>query len=239
LQQSNWTLEARSFILNSLKLPQNPKLLEIGSGTGVILKQMENLTGHKCVGLDINWKNIKYNKENNPNQDLLLADGHFTPLRPNSFDLVFCHYLLLWIKDPTVLLREMRRITKIQGWICCFAEPDYIARIDFPKMVQQIGQKQNIALREQLVRLDTGRQVANWMRESGLINVHWGILGSHQTLRKGSGEIQTELDVLINDLKMTYSKEEIEILLSDYSRNLINEGSISFIPTFYAYAQNA
>jgi len=237
LQQSYWTIEARTFILNSLKLPKNPKLLEIGSGTGVILKQMENLTGNECVGLDINWQNIKYNKKNIPIQDLLLADGHFAPLRPHSFDLVFCHYLLLWIKDPIVLLNEMRRITKIQGWICCFAEPDYLARIDFPNMNQQIGQKQNIALLEQVVRLDTGRQIANWMSESGLVNVHWGILGSHQQLKKDPNDIKIELNVIINDLKMTLSQEEIEILLSDYSHKLVNEGYVSFIPTFYAYAQ--
>jgi len=239
LQQSSWTIEARAFILNSLKLPENPKLLEIGSGTGVILDQMEKLSGSPCLGLDINWQNIKYNRNKSPNQDLLLADGHSIPLKSHSFDLVYCHYLMLWIKDPVELLKEMSRITKKQGWICCFAEPDYQARIDFPNLNLQIGQKQNVALLAQGVRLDTGRQVANWLSKLGLINIHWGILGSHQQLKLEPDDIQNELKVIKNDLKMTLTQEEIEILLSDYSRKLIKEGSISFIPTFYTYAQVA
>lgn len=235
--QANWTLEARKFILSEIELPENIKQIEIGSGTGIILDQTELLTGSKCIGLDINWQNLKFNKTNHPTQELIMADGNINPLNSGCFDLVLCHYLVLWIKDPVILFNEMKRITKNGGWICCFAEPDYQGRIDFPFEHLKLGQEQNLGLLEQGIRLDTGRKLAYWMEKTGLSNIHWGIIGSHQSLSLSKENKSKEWAITKNDLSFKFPPEKVLIEEQHYLDINMDESVISFIPTFYAYAQ--
>ena len=235
--QANWTLEARKFILSEINLPKSPKQIEIGSGTGVILDQTEFLTGSRCLGLDLDWHNLKFNKSNHPFQELIMADGNFLPLFPEYFDFILCHYLVLWIKDPVSLFYEMKRITKNGGWICCFAEPDYQGRIDFPSEHQRLGQEQNLGLLKQGVRLDTGRKLAYWMEKTGLSNIHWGIIGSHQLLSQSSENKSKEWVITKNDLSFKFPPEKVLLDEQHYLDNNPVESAISFIPTFYAYAQ--
>ena len=37
------------------------------------------------------------------------------PFTNASFDLTFCHYLLLWLKDPLSAIKEMKRVTRPGG----------------------------------------------------------------------------------------------------------------------------
>ncbi len=235
--QANWTFEARKFILSEIDLPKSPKQIEIGSGTGIILEQTEFLTGSKCIGLDLNWHNIKFNKTNHPNQEVVMADGNLIPLPSGLFDFVLCHYLVLWIKDPVILLKEMKRITKQGGWICCFAEPDYQGRIDFPIENQRLAQEQNLGLLEQGIRLDTGRKLAYWMEKTGLSDIHWGIIGSHQSLSRSKESKSNEWAITKNDLSFKFPPEKIDFEEQKLLLNNSENTSISFIPTFYAYAQ--
>jgi SAM-dependent methyltransferase len=235
--QANWTLEARKFILSEIDLPENPTQIEIGSGTGIILDQTESLTGSRCLGLDINWHNLKFNKTIHPTQKLIMADGYTIPLNSEYFDFVLCHYLVLWIKDPVILFNEMKRITKKGGWICCFAEPDYLGRIDFPIKHQRLGNEQNLGLLEQGIRLDTGRKLAYWMEKTGLSNIYWGIIGSHQSLRLSKEKKSKEWSITKNDLSFKYPPEKVLFEQQQYIDNNAEESAISFIPTFYAYAQ--
>jgi SAM-dependent methyltransferase len=239
LAQSQWTIQARSFILNSIDLPPRPQILEVGSGTGIVLKQMQERIDTNGVGLDIDWESLRFHKQSHQNQKLLLANGYKIPFVSNHFDMVFCHYLLLWIENPVETLVEMSRVTKRHSWVCCFAEPDYLARMDYPLPLQQIGQKQNLALLQQGVRLDTGRQIAAWMHAAGLKNIHWGILGSHQGMDNIPEVSGSEWIVIENDLKGLYTPQEISNLEQVYLKTSSNPGCLSFIPTFYAYAQKS
>jgi hypothetical protein len=148
-----------------------------------------------------------------------------------------CHYLVLWIKDPVNLFNEIKRITNIGGWICCFAEPDYQGRIDFPFEYQRLGQEQNLGLLEQGIRLDTGRKLAYWMEKTGLSNIHWGIIGSHQSLNQSSENKSKEWAITKNDLSFKFPPEKVLFEQQQYLNINTDESAISFIPTFYAYAQ--
>lgn len=237
LEQSLWTIEARKHILKDIQILEKPKILEIGSGTGVILNQTEEMTNSKVIGLDINWKNLRINKNLIPDQNIICADGYKIPLLSNHFELVFCHYLLLWVYDPIAMLNEIKRVVQKGGWICCFAEPDYLGRIDFPDELKEIGLEQNLGLEKQGVRLDTGRHLVSWLKNSGLSNIRWGILGSHQIESSKRETNAKEWMITKNDLTHHFLPNQIANAEKQYF-HIQEEGSqIIFIPTFYAYAQ--
>jgi hypothetical protein len=43
---------------------------------------------------------------------------------------VYCHFALLWFQEPVDVIREMARVSK--NFVCCMAEYDYGARLDYP-----------------------------------------------------------------------------------------------------------
>ena len=55
------------------------------------------------------------------------------PMQTELFDIVYCHFLLLWVSDPLQALLEMKRVAKEGVHILAFAEPDYTGRIDKPR----------------------------------------------------------------------------------------------------------
>ena len=115
-------------------------MLEVGCGTGAILSE---LPAHLSInGLDIDPVGLKQCLINAPIVPLVEGNALQLPYANNSFDVVYCHYLLLWVRDPLQALLEMKRVTKPGGNIIAFAEPDYTARIDKPEELVQLGKWQ-------------------------------------------------------------------------------------------------
>ena len=80
-----------------------------GDATGIDLHQAQLVeAGKLCVGCGLS--NISFWK----------ADACHTKLPDNTFDLVYCRFLLIHVPDPLACLREMKRVLKPGGII--FAE---------------------------------------------------------------------------------------------------------------------
>jgi SAM-dependent methyltransferase len=237
-QQALWTENIRSYVFQKVNSDSNCKILEVGSGTGAVLNHIAHDLNPIKFGIDLDWKNLRYNAIKEPSLRLFHGNGMSLPVKKNVFDVCYCHYLLLWVKNPIQMLKEMKRVTKSGGWICIFAEPDYLSRIGSPKKLQIIGNIQNKSLRQQGVRLDTGRNLSNWLIKIGLSNISWGILGSHQPAQPIKDIEDIEWSTINNDLKQIIDQKEIEHIKIIYD-NAFEKGSrILFVPTFYAYGQN-
>ena len=235
-QQASWTKQTRNFIINQISLPHQASILEVGCGSSAVLDEFTKLD-HTTFGLDIDMKILKESKQYSPKARLINGDGFSLPFKNNFFNLSFCHYLLLWIDDPLTVIKEMSRVTKKNGWICCFAEPDYLSRIDYPSPLDQLGQIQNASLSTQGVNLSTGRNVANWLIQSGFTNIHWGIFGSHQKVKNNTTNTTSEWEIIQRDLEVLFPEEEIQ-KYKEIEYNAQTQGiRILFIPTFYAYGQ--
>ncbi|MDO9085968.1 MAG: class I SAM-dependent methyltransferase [Anaerolineaceae bacterium] len=235
-QQASWTIQTRNFIINQITLPPKANILEVGCGSSAVLDEFTEL-GHITFGLDNDLQILNYSNQHLPKSRLINSDGYFLPFKNNFFDLCFCHYLLLWINDPLKIIKEMSRVSKKSGWICCFAEPDYLSRIDYPSPLDKLGQMQNSSLSTQGVNLSTGRNITNWLKEVSLSNIHWGIFGSHQKVASNNFAADTEWKTIQHDLEKLYPAEEI-LKYKEIEQNAQNQGiRILFIPTFYAYAQ--
>jgi SAM-dependent methyltransferase len=233
--QACWTEPIRQYILQQIKLPKNGNVLEVGCGSQAVLKEFTSL-GHKTVGIDIDYSILKYSKSNQLLSELINANGYTLPFKDNYFDLSFCHYLLLWGENPIKFLKEMTRVTKKSGWVSCFAEPDYLSRIDSPQELERLAIIQNKSLQNQGVNLSAGRNLLDWFAKIQLGNINWGIIGSQNT---PSSQVEQDLEwnTLLKDIEGSITKEEIEAfrIIDQQSRN--NGTRILFVPTFYAYAQ--
>jgi SAM-dependent methyltransferase len=233
--QAAWTKETRNFILQQISLTGQAKILEVGSGSLAVLNEFNEL-GHTTFGLDIDLQILRHSNNPNTKTKLINADGMWIPMTKGTFDLCFCHYLLLWLVDPISLVKEMARVTKNNGWICCFAEPDYLARIDFPPPLEQLGQIQNKSLADQGVNLSCGRNISFWLQQANLSNIHWGIIGSHQK-NSLDNTLDSEWGTFQRDIERISSQADI-LRYKEFEQKFTSRGSrINFIPTFYAYAQ--
>ena len=156
-QQARWTSNLRSYFFSRMDPNSTNRIIEVGCGTGAVLETVksgeENAhTGKganalsQLFGLDINPDYLKLAQSRLPITFFTLGDAYKLPFGVSSFDIVFCHFLLLWIKDPLLIMLEMRRITRPGGWIAAFAEPDYGGRVDFPASLGELGRLQTESL---------------------------------------------------------------------------------------------
>ena len=146
-QQANWTRELRSYIFERTGLRNAHHVLEAGCGTGAILSGLPE--GPLVYGLDIDHEALIECKRHAPRAVLTEGDALSLPYPDRAFDIVYSHFLLLWVRDPLRALREIKRVTRQGGFVIAFAEPDYLQRIDKPRELMQLGKWQTDALRRQ------------------------------------------------------------------------------------------
>jgi len=144
--QAQWTRALRLYFFELLKSHTQEKILDIGCGTGALLPDLQALSPAEIYGADIKINNLNHAQQTSPDSHLIGADVFHLPFEDDSFNLVLCHYFLLWTGSPTGALKEMHRITADQGYVVAFAEPDYGGRIDYPPEFIQIREHQITSL---------------------------------------------------------------------------------------------
>jgi ubiquinone/menaquinone biosynthesis C-methylase UbiE len=240
LQQARWTKSLRDYLF-SRALPQTAtKILEIGCGTGAILSDLMGLSSGGAptlYGIDLQTAFLAEARQNATQARLACANAYDLPFLDNSFDAVFCHYLLLWLNNSAEALHEMQRVAAPNGAILVLAEPDYGGRIDYPEELTRLGIWQSQALYSQGADPKIGRRLAGLFQQAGLVEVESGVLGAQwgQSLTEGDNRI--EWQVLRNDLAETIPQEELDTLERiDRKANQAGE-RVLYVPTFYAWGR--
>lgn len=234
-QQARWTSNIRQHLLARAGTNSKDKILEIGSGTGAILEQLAKEGHPRLTGIDIDRKALSFTKQKSHNFILVQADGRQLPFLSETFDISLCHYLLLWVQKPEQILSEMRRVTRSGGCLIALAEPDHLARIDYPPPLEKLGRLQTQALQKQGADIAIGRKIQALFTKTGLKKVETGILGGQWTAGDLKRTDETEWMALRADLSQELSEET----LSHYKKvdqKARNAGQrVLFIPTFYAF----
>ena len=240
-QQTHWTSALRHYILQKTQLIDSDWILEVGSGTGALLSALQSAFSPDATkhhfGLDINKPFLQYSRNQLPDVKLTQGDGHHLPYHNASFDAVTCHFLLLWVHNPGLLLEEMARVTRPNGYVIAFAEPDYGGRIDYPLELVEIGKLQTMSLKQQGADTNLGRKLAGLFSNAGLTNIEFGILGGQWDKNDIEDANQSEWAMIKDDLNGLISNARIDQLRQlDFTAQ--SEGArVLFIPTFYAYGQ--
>jgi len=151
--------------------------------------------------------------------------------------VVYCHFLLLWVKDPMQALLEMKRVTADNGHIIAFAEPDYTARIDKPEELVQLGKWQTASLRRQGADPGFGARLADSFFQAGIQIIETGPIqnvGNEASL----DDWEIEWKVIEADLAGTVPVADIQKLkLIDSAARERGERVLN-VPTYFAWGIN-
>ena len=234
LVQATWTASIREQLFDSLHIQGKHKVLEVGSGTGVVSAEISQRFSIESVGVDIDRSAVTFAHNTDAASLYLAGDGNNLPFQPAAFDVVVCHFLLLWVENPEKILHEMVRVTKPGGWILALAEPDYGGRIDFPRELEIIGQAQIQALLNQGANPYLGRTLRALFHSAQLTEIRAGLLGGEWQGSINEDQLVSEWETLAQDLSDLLPADEIERF-----RRIDHEAwemgtRILFVPTFYA-----
>jgi len=234
-QQARWTAQVRRVLFDGMGLVNARRGLEVGCGTGVVSEEIRRTGQAEIHGIDLRWDFLRFGQNAHPELRLTQANAFRLPFDQAFFDFAFCHYFLLWATDPLLALNEMRRVTRPGGVVFALAEPDYGGRIDYPLELAPAGQMQRAALKQQGADPDIGRRLAHLFRSAGLIQVQTGVLGGQWGSPISPEEIQSEWEVLTNDLTGSLSPEEMRTYRDQDSAAWQAGERVLYIPTFYAW----
>jgi len=216
------------------------RVLEVGCGTGAILQELEKRFSGEIIGLDIDPSMLAQASRNTNQSRLLQSDARALPFPSQAFDLILCHFLLLWVKDPVSVVREMRRLTRPGGYVLALAEPDYGGRIDYPFELQALGKMQQASLHQQGANPLIGRQLNDIFFQAGFLSAQSGCLGGEWKQANSESQGASEWEIIEQDqmaLNPAWSLENM-LKLKNLDQEARKKGTrVLFVPTFYAWGK--
>lgn len=237
LQQAVWTKENRRRLYSFADIKKAERILEVGSGTGVVSAELSSLDLNQVYGLDIDPDVTAFARRVDPRSGYLVGDGVQLPFDSKTFDVVLCHFLLLWVNEPRAILNEMIRVTSPGGSVLAIAEPDYGGRIDYPAPLEEIGALQGETLIHKGADIQLGRKLRSLFEWSGLNGVVVGVLGGEWKEFFLPDSFEDEWDTIERDLTGEITPEKLEKYREIDKEASLRGERILYVPTFYAFGR--
>ena len=242
LQQAAWTSELRAYLFKKTSFTSARAVLEVGCGTGAVLCEVSplrnDLLPHTALhGLDLSPAYLSECRINARGTLLTCGDALHLPYPDKTFDITYCHFLLLWVKDPILVLNEMKRVTRVDGYVLAMAEPDYGSRVDRPSEISWLGKKQTESLKKQGADVTIGSHLADLFYEAGIRILETGTIKSLEYRSLSLREWESEWEVLESDLAGLVQKEEIHQMKQLDERAWRRGDHMFYVPTYFAWGQ--
>jgi len=238
-QQAGWTIAIRNHLYSKLNIPASGRILEVGCGTGAITRELAGQFSAKICGIDLALDFLACANRQDPLTGYVCGDAYKLPFPSRTFDLLVCHYFLMWVSNVPAIIAEMRRVTKNQGSILALAEPDYGGRIDYPQPLIELGKWQTFALRQQGADPQLGRRLQVEFLDAGLSEVSGGILGGEWTAQDNRSALASEWQMIEADLKGLLPAARLKELRSIDESACQSGTRVLFVPTFFATGKNS
>jgi SAM-dependent methyltransferase len=232
--QAGWTRPTRTWLYQQTGLFQARAVLEVGCGTGVIAEDLNHLSSAHVVGLDEDPQALAFARQQGSRVTYVRGDAHALSFPAGSFDVVVCHYLLLWLADPALGVREMARVVRPGGSVLACAEPDYGGRVDHPAEMVALGRLQAEALRRQGADPELGRRLGELFVAAGLQATVGVMTGRWNLPASPDDGFEAEWAMRERDLAGLLPYIELERLKAADRYALASGRRILFVPTFYA-----
>lgn len=235
LQQAAWTHNLRLYLFDKAGLGRARRVLEVGCGTGAILAGLKVKAA--LHGLDLAREALTECRTHAPNALLTRGDALSLPYPDQFFDLTYCHFLLLWVRDPQQALREMQRVTRARGHILALAEPDYTAREDRPAELAVLGQWQTESLRRQGADPALGARLADLFFRTGIKIIETEAIQSRNVNEMSEQDWQDEWAVLEADVAGMIPAPQIQNMKRlDEAARARHQRRLN-VPTYFAWGQ--
>jgi ubiquinone/menaquinone biosynthesis C-methylase UbiE len=121
-------------ILDNIALKPKAKILDVGCGTGEILKRLsrqENICGY---GIDVEKNMVEIAKKKCPNMEIQIAKSDCMPFADESFDILTACMAYHHFENRIEFAREAARVLKKGGKL-------YIADPNFPAFLRRAVNK--------------------------------------------------------------------------------------------------
>jgi SAM-dependent methyltransferase len=150
-------------------------ILEVGCGTGYFIRHAAGrLPEASVVGLDMDEYRIAFAGSRSDASNVQFQVGNLTslPFEANSFDLVFCRFVLVHYSDPLQAISEMSRVTRPGGRVVAYEMIHDAVWFSPPKPAFTRLLKHTIdVLRKQGAEPDQGLHLPAAMKRAGLEDV--------------------------------------------------------------------
>jgi ubiquinone/menaquinone biosynthesis C-methylase UbiE len=231
-RQAEWTRSGREYLYRRANLLRAGRVLDVGCGTGWITEDIASRTRGQVVGLDINPSLLRLHSAGKA--DYVLGDAAHLPFDSASFDIVLCHFVLMWLKNVHQSMAEMVRVARPGGWLLICAEPDYGGRIDYPDL--PIAGWHIEALRREGADPLVGRTLRALCAEEGL-EAEVGSLSAPWTLEAIRESLDGEWALLNRITRDFVTEEERRAVHSSEAAAIARGERFVFMPVFYAAAK--
>jgi ubiquinone/menaquinone biosynthesis C-methylase UbiE len=103
-------------IVSRIMKAKPKKILDVGCGTGNVLRRLVANNDLSLYGLDISENMIQTARKNLGNKaELKIGDSEYIPWEEDSFDVVVCNASFHHYPNPEKVLLEMKRVLKRTG----------------------------------------------------------------------------------------------------------------------------
>ena len=231
VRQAGWTQAMRSQLYRRAGLLQAGRVLDVGCGTGVITEELAQRTHGTVIGLDVDPEPLAFARQQPGRARYEQGDALSLPYPDQHFDIVICHFLLMWVGDPARAVHEMARVLRQDGTILICAEPDYGGRLDWPDL--PIRQWQIDGLRRQGADPLIGRQLRQLLAhaglgaEVGLIPARWGVDTGVEDSEAEWFWVRYDVGDAIDAATLDQAQARARAAVAEGSR-------LVYVPTFYA-----
>jgi SAM-dependent methyltransferase len=166
---------------------------------------------------------------------LCMGKADQLPLPDNTFDLVTCNLLFMWVDNPQLVATEMARVTKPGGRVLASLEPDYGGKIHWPEHSKVDPLFAGDAIRNKQGDPHIGRKLRMFFTRAGL----------HTTVGIGNSRIWSceedkdyylhARDFYIKVMRDAgLSEQEIDEWEFEFLKSLDEGIQLNFFPQFYA-----
>jgi len=201
--------------------------LDVGCGPGLVMELFSPFLD--VTGLDIDPEMVQ--QVRSKGMEAVQGDAQDLPFDDDSFDIVYCSFTMLWLKDQKKAMAEMTRVAR--HCVVCLAEPDYGRRLCSPPEVARLDKALIRSLRAEGADPFTGRKLERLMRRTGL-EVEHGAYGGKWTGAQLREEADAEWSSLAQAVAGFVDDATLARAKSAWDEALASDTLVLINPMYYA-----
>jgi SAM-dependent methyltransferase len=199
-----------SAFIDFLRVPRGSRVLEVGSGLGILAADVAGAAHAWVAGVEYAWPQLQKaaRRGHGAGPQFVRGDAHHLPVFDTSFDVVYARYLLEHVHDPAAVVAEMYRACRAGGVIAVMENDISLIRFDppcpaFDAVWASFGTLQQRLGGDGLI----GRRLFRLLHDAGAIDVelsfqpeaHWhGSPGFAPWVRNIIGNVESARDALVD-----------------------------------------